>query len=288
MYAAVIKDRVPKRYRHPQLDHKLTVRRVRDEARMMARALRVGGVDVPALFAVDVEAGRLVMEWVEGWTVKTVVNGSLARDNLPTREGSPVREGSLAREGTDAATTSSTEDRCRLALAEDIGRTVARLHDAAIIHGDLTTSNMLVRRRDGEAAGASARGDDGGVNDMETPCRGPIVSLDGEWRVACHMYLTHAPHSCTTHAIHALTSCTACPQTLIDFGLSYSSTLVEDKAVDLYVLERALLSTHPRCAARMFDAILDAYVQASVKHGKAVRVRFEQGMLRQSWWESCN
>ncbi len=32
---------------------------------------------------------------------------------------------------------------------------------------------------------------------------------------------------------------------LIDFGLSYSSHLAEDKAVDLYVLERALLSTHP-------------------------------------------
>lgn len=32
---------------------------------------------------------------------------------------------------------------------------------------------------------------------------------------------------------------------MIDFGLSYSSQMVEDKAVDLYVLERAFLSTHP-------------------------------------------
>jgi len=32
---------------------------------------------------------------------------------------------------------------------------------------------------------------------------------------------------------------------MIDFGLSYSSTLPEDMAVDLYVLERAFLSTHP-------------------------------------------
>ncbi len=32
---------------------------------------------------------------------------------------------------------------------------------------------------------------------------------------------------------------------LIDFGLSYTSNLVEDKAVDLYVLERAFSSTHP-------------------------------------------
>lgn len=31
---------------------------------------------------------------------------------------------------------------------------------------------------------------------------------------------------------------------LIDFGLGYNSTLPEDKAVDLYVLERALLAMH--------------------------------------------
>ena len=35
---------------------------------------------------------------------------------------------------------------------------------------------------------------------------------------------------------------------MIDFGLSYTSTLPEDMAVDLYVLERALLSTHPHSA----------------------------------------
>jgi TP53 regulating kinase and related kinases len=36
-------------------------------------------------------------------------------------------------------------------------------------------------------------------------------------------------------------------QVLIDFGLSFMSTLPEDKGVDLYVLERALLSMHSSC-----------------------------------------
>lgn len=36
---------------------------------------------------------------------------------------------------------------------------------------------------------------------------------------------------------------------MIDFGLSYQSSLLEDKAVDLYVLERALLSSHPNTEA---------------------------------------
>lgn len=34
-------------------------------------------------------------------------------------------------------------------------------------------------------------------------------------------------------------------QTLIDFGLASVSSSVEDRAVDLYVLERAFISTHP-------------------------------------------
>jgi tRNA A-37 threonylcarbamoyl transferase component Bud32 len=36
-------------------------------------------------------------------------------------------------------------------------------------------------------------------------------------------------------------------QILIDFGLSFTSTIPEDKAVDLYVLERALISMHSSC-----------------------------------------
>lgn len=32
---------------------------------------------------------------------------------------------------------------------------------------------------------------------------------------------------------------------LIDFGLSHIKNMAESKAVDLYVLERAFISTHP-------------------------------------------
>ena len=33
---------------------------------------------------------------------------------------------------------------------------------------------------------------------------------------------------------------------MIDFGLSYVKNMIEDKAVDLYVLEKAFISTHPK------------------------------------------
>jgi TP53 regulating kinase-like protein len=66
-----------------------------------------------------------------------------------------------------------------------MGAIIATIHENNLVHGDLTTSNIMLRQSDSQK----------------------IV--------------------------------------MIDFGLSYFSTLVEDKAVDLYVMERAFLSTHP-------------------------------------------
>lgn len=45
---------------------------------------------------------------------------------------------------------------------------------------------------------------------------------------------------------------------MIDFGLSSTSAMAEDKAVDLYVLQRAFASTHPN-SEHLFARILDVY-----------------------------
>eukprot|EP00042_Codosiga_hollandica_P019948 m.63001 g.63001 ORF g.63001 m.63001 type:complete len:214 (-) comp49609_c0_seq2:100-741(-) len=55
---------------------------------------------------------------------------------------------------------------------------------------------------------------------------------------------------------------------VIDFGLCATSTLIEDKAVDLYVLERAFKSTHPN-ADELFAQIMTAY-SASVRQSDAI------------------
>jgi TP53 regulating kinase-like protein len=102
-------------------------------------------------------------------------------------------------------------------LMKQIGTAVARLHDGGLVHGDLTTSNMIVREGDGQLV-------------------------------------------------------------LIDFGLSHLSKLPEDKGVDLYVLERALLSTHSD-QPELFKGILQAY-QASSKHHAEVCRRFAEVRLR--------
>nr|GMD83910.1 EKC/KEOPS complex subunit bud32-like [Ipomoea batatas] len=170
---SIVKERFSKKYRHPTLDSKLTLKRLNAEARCMTKARRLG-VATPVLYAVDPILHSLTFEYVEGPLVKDILLGF----------------------------GSSGMDEERIAdIAFQIGNAIGKIHDGGLVHGDLTTSNMLMRS---------------GTNQL----------------------------------------------VLIDFGLSFTSTLPEDKAVDLYVLERALLSMHSSCG-NVMDRIFAAYKKSS-------------------------
>lgn len=78
---------------------------------------------------------------------------------------------------------------------KELGKLIKQLHDQNIIHGDLTTSNMILKDK---------------------------------------IYL-------------------------IDFGLSFFSQKVEDKAVDLHLLEEALESKHHKIATKCIKEVLKGY-----------------------------
>lgn len=118
---AVVKHRPSKSYRHPVLDERLTRERLLGEARALARARRLG-VPTPMLFLLDVPSACLVMERVEGPTAKAWLAAGGA--------GGPFAA----------------------AVAAHAGAALARLHAAGFAHGDLTTSNMVLR------GAAAARG----------------------------------------------------------------------------------------------------------------------------------
>eukprot|EP00501_MAST-03F_sp_TOSAG23-6_P001705 GSMAST32.ASY1.ANO1.1778.1 assembled CDS len=62
---------------------------------------------------------------------------------------------------------------------------------------------------------------------------------------------------------------------LIDFGLGSNKTNAEDRAVDLYVLERAFASTHPN-SKELFAEVMKSYeTEASEKHWKSTKSRLE-------------
>jgi TP53 regulating kinase-like protein len=67
-------------------------------------------------------------------------------------------------------------------------------------------------------------------------------------------------------------------QVLIDFGLAYTSSLTEDKAVDLYVLERAFASTHPDSEPQ-FGRVLEGYKGKMGDDWMVVGRRLQEGKL---------
>jgi len=109
---AIIKRRAPKGYRHPTLDAAIRSQRTKNEARLMLEA-RSKGVSVPIIYDIDLAKSEIVMERIFGARVKDLFN-------------------ELPMEGAKR-------------LADDMGRIVALLHANDIVHGDLTTSNMLMR-----------------------------------------------------------------------------------------------------------------------------------------------
>ncbi|GAB4311907.1 MAG: hypothetical protein Kow0069_12390 [Promethearchaeota archaeon] len=115
---ALLKARLPKSYRHPRLDRSIRASRTAREARALVNAKRLG-VPTPQVFDVDLEDAELLTSFVEGPTLRDVVDGWKA-----------------ARVET---------------CFRGLGATVAKLHGAGMVHGDLTTSNVIVRRAGGVA-----------------------------------------------------------------------------------------------------------------------------------------
>jgi TP53 regulating kinase and related kinases len=114
-------------------------------------------VPVPALYFLNEHEGSITMEWIEGPSI---------RDWLELHSG---------------------EVEVVTEVMSLIGKSVGELHASGVVHGDLTTSNLILRETNGNLE---------------------VV--------------------------------------LIDFGLGSVSVSEEDMAVDLYVLERAFASTHPK------------------------------------------
>jgi TP53 regulating kinase and related kinases len=165
----IIKDRVPKTYRLKQLDESLRTFRTKREIKVL-ETLRKANIPVPAVLKKDTTS--FVMECIPGEKVRDVL------DAKPK-------------------------------LAFEIGQLIAKVHDLDIIHGDLTTSNMIFDK---------------------------------------HIYL-------------------------IDFGLSFFSQKIEDKAVDIHLFKQALESKHYKVYDVALKHFLEGYVQA--KQSKEILKQLE-------------
>ena len=108
----ILKERIKKGYRIREIDEKLRTERTSLEASLLSQARRVG-VNTPKIVEVDKKKFRIVMEFIDGKRIKELLKESDKK---------------------------TVEKICR-----EIGRSVGKLHSANMIHGDLTTSNMILK-----------------------------------------------------------------------------------------------------------------------------------------------
>ena len=106
----VIKRRVKKSYRLPSIDENIRKLRTRSEGKLLEKAGKI--VNIPRIIKIDEKSKEIVMDFILGQKLSDTL------DSFPLDE---------------------QRDICR-----QIGEQVALLHDAGIIHGDLTTSNMIL------------------------------------------------------------------------------------------------------------------------------------------------
>ncbi|KAH8270364.1 hypothetical protein KR018_008720 [Drosophila ironensis] len=194
----LVKERFVKKYRHPELDTQITRQRMKAEAKAAARCL-AAGILAPQILHSDLNSHKLYMEYFDkALTAKQFIQETVAAE-------------------MDAETAKQTLEE----LCSRIGGIIGKMHANHIIHGDLTTSNILVNAKEA-----------------------------GDYEVI-----------------------------FIDFGLSHYNQATEDKGVDLYVLERALLSTHSE-QPYLFECILGSYRQECGQDEAAVLSKFEEVRAR--------
>jgi len=174
----IIKERLSKNYRLPQIDESLRKFRTRREAKILGK-LEELDFPAPHLQSFSDQRMSIIMDFVPGEKLRDVL-----------KQGDEYQQ-----------------------FASEIGQKVGRLHKENIIHGDLTTSNMIVHAETGQL-------------------------------------------------------------NLIDFGLSSFSDKDEDKAVDLFLLERALESTHFEHYPAIFENVIKGYRKSNPNFNKVMK-RFE-------------
>ena len=109
---ALVKERIRKSYRISKIDEKLRKERTAKEAKLLREARSIG-IPTPQILHVDTTEHKIIMELIEGERVKEFLSGAGKKE---------------------------VEAVCR-----QIGETIGKMHAADIVHGDLTTSNMILK-----------------------------------------------------------------------------------------------------------------------------------------------
>ena len=192
----IIKRRIPKNYRLKILDEKIRKLRTRSEAKILEKASKI--IPVPKVVKSNENKKEIILEFIDGKKLSEHLG------NFPLKKQKEI--------------------------CKTIGVSIAKLHGEGIIHGDLTTSNMIY------------------VDDFKK------ITLGGN--------LTKNSFQINNSSFHGwVGGKDKYPFKIffIDFGLGFISQRLEDKAVDLHLLKEALEAKHFEHWEILFKEVLKGY-----------------------------
>jgi len=236
----VIKNRIKKSYRIPELDEKIRSRRTRSETKLLTKASKIINCPIPLT-----SNKTSAMQKIDSLTVnkkfvsedeQQIRGEGPGRSELQTFQiKMPFINGKKLSDYLDKFPLKKQKQICK-----QIGESVAKLHNSDIIHGDLTTSNMiLVENQKNLPAHSHSQINQDSINEKYRP--NPITQKSSS-------SLTTSTNSSDSEQIF-----------FIDFGLGFISSKFEDKAVDLHLLKQALEAKHFKNWEILFKKILEGY-----------------------------
>ena len=214
----IIKRRIAKGYRIKEIDEKLRLRRTRSEAKIMEKIQEK--INVPKIIKVDEKSKEIIMEFIDGLKLS---------DNLDSLNNSEQ-------------------------VCQELGKNIAKMHDLNIIHGDLTTSNMILVKNPHHENNKTNKNNENSplqIADNLTINKNKkynsVMPEQEDGMEEAKLIKTDKPNTKDNQVF------------LIDFGLSFHSSKIEDKAVDLHLLKQALESRHFQHWQVLFGAFLTGY-----------------------------
>jgi len=179
----IIKNRVSKGYRYPELDKKIIKIRTKKEKNLLEKASKLINAPKPEETS---EINIIKMPFIKG----KKLSESLEKLNYKK-------------------------------ISKNIGESIAKLHDNDIIHGDLTTSNMIWAKYVKKSSNKKKDAKQISPNDCNINNKGKLY--------------------------------------FIDFGLGFISKRIEDKAVDIHLIKQALEAKHFSIHKECEKIILENY-----------------------------
>jgi len=208
----VIKDRIKKFYRIPELDKKIRKSRTKAETKLLDKASKIIFCPAPEK---SEDFDKIKMPFIEGKKLSEHL------DKFPVARQKQI---------------------CKI-----IGKEIAKLHNENIIHGDLTTSNMILVEEKNIQKFLQPKGE-GSSNFAREEC-GKFRTIGGSKNFYQPVIF------------------------FIDFGLGYFNGKFEDKAVDLHLLKQALEARHFKHWETLWKNIEEGYKTS--KNSKKVLERLK-------------